>query len=77
MENSVILCGNSHPELGEKIAEKLSIPICQRTCDKFSNTEIRLKIHANIRNKDVFIRECLLSVKYWGIFIICIIRIDP
>lgn len=55
MENSVILCGNSHPELGDKIAEKLSIPICDRICDKFSNTEIRLKINANIRNKDVFI----------------------
>ena len=55
MENSVLLCGNSHPNLGEKISKILGIPLCERVCDKFSNTEIRLKIVNNIRNKDVFI----------------------
>jgi ribose-phosphate pyrophosphokinase len=55
MENSMILCGNSHPELGEEIAKILEIPICQRICDKFSNTEIRVKVENNIRNKHMFI----------------------
>ena len=51
----MILCGNSHPELGEEIAKILEIPVCERVCDKFSNTEIRVKIMNNIRNKHMFI----------------------
>ena len=38
-----------------KIAKCLKTSLCDRICDKFSNTEIRLKISENIRNHDVFI----------------------
>ena len=55
MDNVVILCGNSHTSLGEEISKILNVPLCERVCDKFSNTEIRVKIDNNIRNKDVFI----------------------
>ena len=52
----IILSGNSNLALSEDIANHLNIPLCNRICGKFSNTEIRVKItDDNIRNKDIYI----------------------
>ena len=55
LNNVRLLSGNSHPELSEKISRHLRIPLVKRTLDKFSNSEIRLLIEENIRNKNIII----------------------
>ena len=55
LDNIVLLSGNSNMLLSEKISKYLNIKLCNRKIAKFSNTEIKINICENIRNKDVFI----------------------
>lgn len=55
MNNVVLIGGNSHPDLAEKIASHLGKRLSQRKLDQFSNTEVRAEIGENIRNKDIVI----------------------
>lgn len=55
LDNIVLLSGNSNKLLSEKISAYLNIHLCKRKISKFSNTEIKVNICENIRNKDVFI----------------------
>ena len=55
LSNVVLLNGNSNVLLAKKISEYLNIKLCDRKICKFSNTEIKINICENIRNKDVFI----------------------
>jgi ribose-phosphate pyrophosphokinase len=55
LDNIVLLSGNSNMLLSEKISKYLNIKLCNRKIAKFSNTEIKINISENIRNKDVFI----------------------
>ncbi len=55
LDNVVLLSGNSNLLLSEKISKYLNIKLCNRKISKFSNTEIKINICENIRNKDVFI----------------------
>ena len=55
LDNIVLLSGNSNKLLSEKISSQLNIDLCNRKISKFSNTEIKINICENIRNKDVFI----------------------
>jgi len=54
--NSIrILTGNSHPELAQKVAERLNVPLVPVTAKKFSNGEVNVKISESVRDEDVFI----------------------
>ena len=55
LNNIVLISGNSNKLLSDKISETLNIKLCERNIAKFSNTEIKINICENIRNKDVFI----------------------
>lgn len=55
MDNVKLISGSSHPVLSEKISKYLDIPLCNCILEKFSNSEIRVEINDNIRNRDVFI----------------------
>ena len=55
LNNMVCLVGSSHPELGKKIAEITGMPLIDCVAEKFSNTEIRVEIRENVRNRDVFL----------------------
>lgn len=55
VRNIVLLGGNSHPELTEKIANFLCIPPCERILNKFSSGESRCEIADSVRGKDVYI----------------------
>ena len=55
LDNVVLLSGNSNKSLAEKISTYLNINLCKCKISKFSNTEIKINICENIRNKDVFI----------------------
>lgn len=50
-----IFTGNAHPELARQIAEYIGIPMGQAEVGRFSDGEISVKIHENIRGGDVFI----------------------
>ncbi len=51
----VIISGNGHLELGQRIAENLHVNLLDVEVDRFSDGEIRVKIKENIRGTDVFI----------------------
>jgi ribose-phosphate pyrophosphokinase len=51
----VIISGNAHPEMGQRIAENLDVPLLDVDIGRFSDGEIRIKIKENIRGTDVFI----------------------
>ena len=55
MENIKLLTGNSNEYLATLIADRLGIDLCKSTVDKFSNSEIRVKINENIRKKHIYI----------------------
>jgi ribose-phosphate pyrophosphokinase len=50
-----IFTGNAHPALAKSIADYIGIPLGQAEVSSFSDGEISVKIHENIRGWDVFI----------------------
>ncbi len=50
-----IFSGSAHPELAERIAEYLEVPIGEIDRRRFSDGEIWVKFLENIRGKDVFL----------------------
>lgn len=60
MSSPKIIAGSSHPELSKHIAKCVGVELVKTTKNKFSNGEINVIIHENIRNEDVFIiqTEC-------------------
>ncbi len=50
-----IFAGNANPALSEGISEHLGIPLTDVLVSRFSEGEIRVQIHGNVRGKDVFI----------------------
>ena len=51
----VVLTGNAHPEMGQRIADHLNVNLLDVECSRFSDGEIQIKIQENIRGTDVFI----------------------
>jgi ribose-phosphate pyrophosphokinase len=50
-----LFCGNSNRPLSEKISRYLDIPLSNASIDQFSDGEIHVKIHENVRGADIFI----------------------
>jgi ribose-phosphate pyrophosphokinase len=50
-----IFAGNSNPDLSGKICDYLNMPIGGAKLSTFSDGEIQIEIHDNVRMKDVFI----------------------
>ena len=58
LENDIcLISGNSHTKLAIEISNILNFPLIDCSIKDFSNTEIKVDINANIRNKHVFIIE--------------------
>ncbi len=55
MNDLVIFSGNSNPHLSGLISKYLDIPIGGAKINTFSDGEIQIEIHENVRSKDVFI----------------------
>jgi len=53
----VIFAGNANPELANKVANQLRIPLGNAIIDRFSDGEVRVEINENVRGKDVFILQ--------------------
>ena len=57
MGNLIVFAGNSHPELARRIAHELRINLGAADVDRFSDGEVRVEIHANVRGADVFMLQ--------------------
>ena len=55
MDLVTLMSGNANTELSRKIAAYLGRELCDVEVGRFSDGEIRINIHENIRGKDVFI----------------------
>ncbi|NNM52205.1 MAG: ribose-phosphate pyrophosphokinase, partial [Pseudomonadales bacterium] len=55
MPNLVVCTGNANPELARKVVSHLHIPLAAAHVGRFSDGEIQVEIHDNVRGKDVFI----------------------
>ena len=51
----MIFSGNANPELAEKVATRLGLPLGKALVTKFSDGEVRVEINERVRGKDVFI----------------------
>ncbi|MCW5882887.1 MAG: ribose-phosphate pyrophosphokinase [Anaerolineae bacterium] len=51
----VLLSGNANRPLADAIARHLHIHLCEATVGTFSDGEIRVQIHDNVRGADVFV----------------------
>jgi ribose-phosphate pyrophosphokinase len=62
MDNGVVLfAGNSNPALAHKICEHLNLPLGGAKVTTFSDGEIQIEIHENVRAKDVFVIQSTCS----------------
>lgn len=50
-----LLAGNSNLELAEAIGKYLNMPLTKATVKRFSDQEIFVEIHENVRGEDVFV----------------------
>ncbi|GIX17415.1 MAG: ribose-phosphate pyrophosphokinase [Rhodothalassiaceae bacterium] len=50
-----ILTGNANPPLAEAIAAYLNIPLTKASVKRFSDQEVFVEIHENVRGEDVFV----------------------
>lgn len=57
MSKLVVFSGNANPELAKLIASRLDVPLGEAVVGKFSDGEITIEIHENVRGKDVFILQ--------------------
>ena len=50
-----VFSGNSNKELSDKIAKKIGIPIGKALVGRFSDGEVQVELHEDVRGKDVFV----------------------
>ena len=50
-----IICGSANRPLGEAVARKLNVPLCNTEIRRFSDGEVFVQINENIRGANVFI----------------------
>ena len=57
MSKLVLFTGNSNPELADKVAKALHIPLGEASVGTFSDGEIAVEILENVRGNDVFLLQ--------------------
>ena len=56
-----VFCGNAHPRLAEAICDYLGRPVGRCKVYEFSNKNIFVEIGDNVRQRDVFVIQPLVS----------------
>lgn len=51
----MVFSGNANPELAQKIAQHMSIPLGRADIGRFSDGEVKVEVCENVRGKDVFL----------------------
>lgn len=59
MKGIQLIAGTSHPDLANKIAEELNLPLMPTTIKKFANGEIYIRLGAKVRGDDIFIIQTM------------------
>jgi len=54
-----IFCCNSNPSLAQKVASLLDLEVGQALVGRFSDGEVRIEIHENVRGMDVFVIQSI------------------
>ena len=57
MANLMVFTGNSIPDLAEETCRQLGLSLGKATVSKFSDGEINVELHENVRGRDVFILQ--------------------
>ena len=52
-----IFTGNAHPELARRVVDRLRMELGRADVGRFSDGEVSVEIHDNVRGKDVFILQ--------------------
>ncbi len=52
-----LFMGNSNPVLAQKVSHELQIPLGKAIVDRFSDGEIMVEIHENVRGRETFILQ--------------------
>ena len=55
MDKMIVFSGTANRKLSEKIAKSLKVKLGKLTVSRFSDGEIGVKVHENVRGKDVFV----------------------
>ncbi|OZG70681.1 ribose-phosphate pyrophosphokinase [Hahella sp. CCB-MM4] len=55
MSKLMVFSGRANPELAQKVADTLHIPLGDATVSRFSDGEVNVEINENVRGRDVFI----------------------
>ena len=61
MPNIKLFSGSSNPQLAEKIAHHLSVPLGKATVSHFSDGESMIEILENVRGKEIFIIQSICA----------------
>jgi ribose-phosphate pyrophosphokinase len=61
MEGMAIFSGNSNPVLAQNICKYLSLPLGGAEVKTFSDGEIQIEIHENVRLKDIYVVQSTCS----------------
>lgn len=54
-DDLMVFSGNANPELAQKIAQHMSIPLGRADIGRFSDGEVKVEVCENVRGKDVFL----------------------
>ncbi|MBI5259286.1 MAG: ribose-phosphate pyrophosphokinase [Burkholderiales bacterium] len=55
MFNTVLFTGNANPALAQEIAKSLGVELGKASVGRFSDGEVTVEIHQNVRARDVFV----------------------
>ena len=53
--NTVLFTGNANPALGHEIATHLGVELGKAKVGRFSDGEVDIEIHQNVRARDIFV----------------------
>ena len=53
--NTVLFTGNANPVLAQEIANHLGVELGQADVGRFSDGEVTVEVHQNVRARDVFV----------------------
>jgi ribose-phosphate pyrophosphokinase len=53
--NTVLFTGNANPTLAQEIARSLGVDLGKATVGRFSDGEVTVEVHQNVRARDVFV----------------------
>ena len=55
MYDVMVFSGNANPALAQKVVNHLDMPLGNLSVSKFSDGEVSIVLHENVRGKDAFI----------------------